>query len=237
MKLTNRGKTLSLRQTAPNDAPILLKAYHDHEFINVYRSNNPKQTEQELHELLQKRLTISPFQLGFVEFLIEHYRHGAIGVAVLGDYSSLHKRAELLVGLFDESQRNLIYGVEATLLMLDLAFNHYEINKIYTYVYEYNTISQTNVEKLGFSKEGYLKKHHFSKTEQKFYDLYISGLVIDDFRESEKMRKFSNRLVGRDITQPIHRIHITEAQRLSPDQAVIDKMRLAFSDKATNLPE
>jgi RimJ/RimL family protein N-acetyltransferase len=231
MKLTNQGKTLSLRQTIPDDAPILLKAYHDHEFINVYRSNNPKQTEEELRELLQKRLTVSPFQLGFVEFLIEHYRHGAIGVAVLGDYSALHKRAELLIGLFDETQRNLIYGVEATLLVFDLAFNHYEINKIYTYVYEYNKISQTNVEKLGFTKEGYLKKHHFSKTEQKFYDLYVSGFVVDDFRNSEKMRKFSSRFLGWDITQPIHRIQITEEQRLSAEQqqAIIDKMRQAFS--------
>jgi hypothetical protein len=76
-----------------------------------------------------------------------------------------------------------------------------------------------------------LKKHHFSKTEQKFYDLYVSGFVVDDFRNSEKMRKFSSRFLGWDITQPIHRIQITEEQRLSAEQqqAIIDKMRQTFS--------
>lgn len=164
--------------------------------------------------------------------MIEHYRYGAIGVAVLGDYSSLHKRSEFLVGIFDKSQRNFTYGLEATLLVFDLAFNHYNINKLYTYVYEYNDISQNNTEKLGFTREGFLKKHHFNKSEQKFYDLYINGLVEEDFRCNKKLGKFANRLLGWDITQPIPKIQLSKAQQLTPEEEKegIDKMRQALNN-------
>ena len=68
--------------------------------------------------------------------MIEHKKHGPIGVALLSDYTPVHKRAEYLIGLFDENRRSLGYGAEATLLILDLAFNYYKLHRIYTYVYD-----------------------------------------------------------------------------------------------------
>lgn len=211
MIISNQGKSLHLRQTEPKDAPILLKAYEDESFIRLYRSNNiTPENEQQLAEGLKKRTEIHPAQLGYLEFMIEHKQHGAIGVAAFGDYAHYHKRAEFLIGLFEEKYHSLGYGTEATLLMIDLAFNVYNFNKVYMYIYGYNEHAKNNAVKFGFKQEGYLESHHYSTREKGFVDLYINGLTVSNFRKHEKIRRFSKRLIGRDITQAPIKINVNE---------------------------
>lgn len=230
MILSNQGKFLSLRQTVPDDAPILVRAYQDEEFTRMYRSNTPDKTEEEWRETLAKRLEHSPIEVGFVEFMIEHCEKGPIGVVVLGDYTPLHNRAEFLIGLFDEKDRKTTYGLEATLLVLDIAFNVYKINKIYTYVYEYNEYSEKNTVKLGFKQEGLLEEHHFSNKEKCFVGLYINGMTLKHFRQNEKLRRFSLRLLERDITLPYQEITLNQsnAMPIEESKALLD----AFKKKA-----
>ena len=217
MILTNEGRSLRLRQTVSDDAPVLLRAYEDESFITLYRSNNAKQTEEQLRQVLEKRQQHLPTQFGYLEFMLEHKEHGAIGVAALGDYSPLHQRAEYLVGLFDEQQRYVGHGIEATLLILDLAFNTYRLNKVYSYVYGYNDFSQRNMLNFGFKHEGTLVEHHFSISKDKFIDLNINGMTLRQFRTNEKLKKLSLRLVGRDITQPTQVIEVPLKNKLSDD--------------------
>jgi len=217
MLLANEGRSLRLRQTTPDDAPILLRAYEDESFISLYRSNNAKQTEEQLRKTLAKRQQHSPVQFGYLELMLEHKQHGSIGVAALGDYSPLHQRAEYLVGLFDEKRRYAGYGVEATLLVLDLAFNTYRLNKVYSYVYDYNDFSQKNVLHLGFKHEGTLEEHHFSVRKNRFVNLYINGMTLRHFRSSAKIQRLSPRLVGRDITQPPKVVEISADNKLPAD--------------------
>ena len=68
MVLSNQGNLLRLRQTVPDDAPILLRAYQDESFIHLYRSNNAQQTEEQLRKILADRLEHDPTQFGHVEF-------------------------------------------------------------------------------------------------------------------------------------------------------------------------
>jgi RimJ/RimL family protein N-acetyltransferase len=210
MIISNQGKSLHLRQTEPKDVPILLKAYEDESFIRLYRSNNVTPTAEQLAEGLKKRTELNPAQLGYLEFMIEHKEHGAIGVAAFGDYAPYHKRAEFLIGLFEKEHQLRGYGAEATLLMVDLAFNAYHLNKIYTYVYQYNKVSEDLTVRFGFKQEGYLESHHYSTREQGFVDLYINGLTLAQFRQHEKIRRFSKRLIGRDITQAPTQINLNE---------------------------
>ncbi len=190
MVLYNQGHNLRLRQTIPEDASILLNAYQDESFTRLYRSNTKEQTEKQLAKMLADRLEHNPAELGFIEYLVEHKWHGPIGVALLTDYSSLHKRAEYLIGLFNQKHRSVGYGTETTLLILDLAFNSYKLNRIYTYVYEYNECSEKNTEKFGFKREGILEKHHYLQHEERFVNLYINGMTEAHFRSNEKIRRY-----------------------------------------------
>lgn len=208
MLLNNSGKHITIRQSTVEDVPHLFKAYQDESFIRLYRSNNVEQTEEQMRENILKRADYSPEKLGSLELMIEHPQFGIIGVLVLGDYSPVHSRAEFLIGLFNSEQHYLGFGIEATLLMLELAFNHYHLNKVYLYVYEYNRLAHKMAIKLGFFQEGLLKKHHFLLKEKRFVDLYINGLNIEQFRESQSIRKYSIKLLGRDITQEIRVIEL-----------------------------
>jgi len=214
MLLSNQGNSLSLRQTEPEDAPVLLRAYQDESFARLYRSNDTPLTEEQLTNLLAEYVKHDPAEFGYVEFMIEHKQHGPIGIASLGDYSSIHKRAEYLIGLFAEKHRSIGYGTEASLLVLDLAFNAYNLHKIYSYVYEYNKSSLKNTIKFGFKHEGTLEEHHYLQREQRFVNLYINGMTEARFRNSEKIRRYSLRLVGRDITQPYSEIKLSLANQL-----------------------
>jgi len=214
MILTNHGKSLQLRQTKPEDAPILLRAYQDNSFIRLYRSNNAELTEEELAKMLAERLEHQPTELGYIELMIEHKQHGPIGVAVLGDYTPLHRRAEYLIGLFEAERRSIGHGTEATLLVLDLAFNHYKLHKIYTYVYEYNEESEKSTVKFGFKQEGILEDHHYLMKDKRFVNLYINGMTEERFRNTEQIRRYSQRLLGRDVTQAPQVIKLTEENQL-----------------------
>ena len=219
MILSNQGNSLILRQTMPDDAPILSRAYEDESFISLYRSSNAQQTEKELRQILATRKQTSPAKVGYLEFMLEHKKYGAIGVAALGDYSPIHQRAEYLVGLFDKKHRYVGYGIEATLLVLDLAFNTYRLNKIYSYVYEYNKFSHKNMINLGFQHEGTLKEHHYSAQKDRFVNLYVNGMTVRQFRECEKIQRMSLRLIGHDITQPTQVFEITKENNILDDKA------------------
>lgn len=215
MLLSNQGHSLQLRQTTPQDATILLRAYQDEAFMRLYRSNHAQLNEEQLIELLQAREQHSPVEIGYIEWLIVHKQHGAIGVTALGDYSPINQRAELLIGLFEQQHRSLGYGTEATLLVLDLAFNAYHLNKIYAYVYEHNPLAQQNMLKFGFQHEGTLEQHHYWLAANQFVDLYINGITVTRFRHHDKIRRYSLRLLGRDITQPYKIIKLSSTDKLS----------------------
>jgi ribosomal-protein-alanine N-acetyltransferase len=215
MVYSNYGNGLILRPTVPSDAPVLLHAYQDESFMRLYRSNYSQQTELELANLIAERAEYSPAQLGYVEWMIVHRQHGSIGVAALGDYSPVHQRAEFLIGLFEPQRRSLGYGTEATLLVLDIAFNNYQLNKIYSYVYDYNESSHRSMIKFGFRAEGLLAKHHYLVQEQRFVDLYVNGITAEAFRQCETIRRYSWRLLERDITQLPQTISLSTDQQLS----------------------
>lgn len=215
MLFSNQGHALQIRRTTPQDATILLRAYQDEAFMRLYHSNHAQPNEKQLIELLREREQYSPVELGYLEWLILHKQHGAIGVTALGDYSPIHQRAEFLIGLFDKQHRSVGYGTEATLLVLDLAFNVYHLNKIYAYVYEYNQFAQQNMVKFGFQHEGTLVKHHYWLAEKKFIDLYINGITVTGFRHHDKIRRYSLRLLGRDITQSYEIITLSSNEKLS----------------------
>jgi RimJ/RimL family protein N-acetyltransferase len=232
MVLYNEGNSLFLRQTVPDDAPVLLQPYHDDDFMRLYRSNDTPLNEEQLFDLLVERAKYSPREVGYVEFMIEHKRYGPIGITALGSYSSLHQRAEFQIGLFEKKRRSLGHGTEATLLTLDLAFNAYHLHKVFSYVYDYNKFSHTNMIKFGFKHEGILEDHHYIEREKRFVNLYVNGITETHFRQCETIRRYSKRLLGRDVTQPCHIVQLTADKQLSKEasQSFLEELRIMVNN-------
>ncbi|MEM9119399.1 MAG: GNAT family protein [Cyanobacteria bacterium P01_F01_bin.56] len=204
LPLLHQGRSLSLRRTAPQDAAFLYHhMYQNASFMQLFRLNDTYVSEAQLSYRLAQRLKIEPAQSGNLEVILIHKSRGEIGLGVLADYSSLHRRAELLVGIFDTSLRAASYGVEASLLLGDLAFNRYNLHRLYAYSYAYNSYSQKALEAGGFEYEGILKGHVFDQASQSFVDLKVFGLNEIQFRNNPRLIRLSQRLVGRDITQQL----------------------------------
>jgi uncharacterized protein (TIGR03032 family) len=200
--LKNQGSAILLRQTTPDDAPIICQAYQNKAFLRLFAAHRkvPK-SETELRRNLQKRSQISPETLHYIEWLIIHKRHGAIGIAALNDYSQNPPHAEFLIGLFQEQNCHLGYGIAATLLALDLAFNHLNLEKIYSLVYDYNPIAGQILTKGDFKPEGLQKTHHQIPQENRLVALHRFGLTVEHFRHSQILCRLSRKLLDRDITQ------------------------------------
>lgn len=200
MKLLNAGKTLRIRAVRPDDAAWLAQTWSNREFVSLYCSNIQPAPEASLRETLAARQEVPVEAQGFIEFIVERQDKERIGIGSLGNYAAQHRRAELMIGIVDPALRRGMAGLEATLLLLDLAFNSYRLNKVFTFVYGYNDFSEANTLRLGFTQEGLLRQHHWQAEEQRFVDLYINGMTLDDFRQAQQLARWSRRLLGRDIT-------------------------------------
>ncbi|HEY9658701.1 MAG TPA: GNAT family protein, partial [Allocoleopsis sp.] len=183
--LLHQGRSLSLRRTFPEDAPLLFhRAYQNLEFMRLFRLNDRPASVEEVRSRLEHLQQQPPDSLGYLELLIVHHQHGPVGMVVLSDYVALHRRAEFLIGLFDQTHRHASYGLEASLMTLDLAFNAYGMNRVYAYTYAYNQPAQKGLTSLGFLLEGVLVEHVFDRSTEQFVDLHCYGMTVQQFRET-----------------------------------------------------
>ncbi len=202
-QILSQGRSLSLRRTIPNDAQLLFdKAFSRPDFMRLYNLNYQPANATEVQRNLVQRQRIPPGQEHYLELMILHRQRGPIGICTLADYSAFHRRAEYLIGLFDAENRSVGHGLEASLLMLDLAFNRYQLHKLYAVTYSYNTNAQSGLTSLGFRLEGIRKEHIFDPFNQSFLDLHDYGLTVNEFRANARLLPLSRRLLGREINQP-----------------------------------
>ncbi|MCP4631872.1 MAG: GNAT family N-acetyltransferase [candidate division Zixibacteria bacterium] len=80
---------------------------------------------------------------------------------------------------FDNKYRGKGYGFKAISLLLNYLFDQMNYNKVYAQTGSYNKASVALLEKLGFTREGVLREHHFING--KAYDDYIFGLFREEW--------------------------------------------------------
>ncbi len=200
-----QGRRVILERSTPEHAPFLLQCYQNDEFMDLYSlAQNRGQTEEQIRERLAKDQEILPQHLKRIEWIIHHWHDNGekqpFGIASLADYRPTHRRAELLIGISSSKYRASGISLEAGLLVLDFAFNQVYLNKLVSYVYGYNDYAQTNTLSFGFAQEGFLHKHIFFP-DRGFLDVFLNGLVEEDFRTNQRLKAFSQRLLGWDITR------------------------------------
>ena len=196
------GNKLYLRRYSKEDAAYLRQCYQNTQFMVQYNHYIPRhQRVEELALKLDETYRMHPCQLKSIDWVI--MKKGAnqpIGIANLVGIEFTHHRAEFLIGLPNTNDHATGLGLEATLLVLDFAFNKVNLNKLTSIVYEDNTSSQKNALALGFIQESMLRDHIFDPTSGKFISLFGNGMTANDFRNNPRIAKLSNRLLGRNIT-------------------------------------
>jgi len=198
-----QGAHVKLIRSGPEYTDFIYTCYKDNEFMNLYRlAQDRKLTKSEINERLVAEQNKLPQELKRIEWvIIKHNEHQQIpiGLAALADYQGNHRRAEFLLGIQDERYRKGLLSIEASLLVLDFAFNKAGLHKVVSFVYGYNKHAQKNTIHLGFFQEGVLKDHIYCNNE--FVDLFQNAMFKADFSNNNLLKKLSLRLLGCDVTQ------------------------------------
>jgi diamine N-acetyltransferase len=196
------GSTLGLRRWRAEDAGYLHACYRDAGFMNQYNHFIPR--EQSRNALEKKLRTVQdahPCQTRSVDWLIfRQHRNQPIGIAGLVEIQFAHRRAEFMIGLPNPQDRAAGTGLEATLLVMDYAFNAVGLNKLTTFVYGDNSASKKSTLALGFVQESILREHISIGADGGHLDLFGFGMTCRDFRDNARLARLSARLLGRDIT-------------------------------------
>ena len=199
------GSRLVLERSAPEHAAFMRECYQDEAFMDLYRlAQRRTESEAEITARLDQEAATLPQQRRFIEWVIQRTRDDGslepIGLGSLADFQHQHRRAEFLIGMLDRGDRRTGAALEATLLILEFAFNSAGLNKVMSLVYSFNQDSQDNTLQLGFTQEGLLREH-IHNAKYGFIDLYQNGMLESDFRANQRLAKLSKRMLRRDITQ------------------------------------
>jgi diamine N-acetyltransferase len=198
------GRHLVLRPYSEKNAAFLGYCLGNKAFMMSYhRFLSGRKSLPLIAAHLRKAEKTLPWQNGTVDWVI--FRHGEaerpVGLANLVDLNFLHRRAEFLIGIPAEEERHTGVGLEASLLVMDFAFNRARLNKLTSLVYEDNARSQKNTLALGFTQEGYRPEHLYDEHRQRHFGVYENGLTVANFRANTRLSNLSRRVLGRDVTE------------------------------------
>ncbi len=203
-----------LRLAIPNesDFPFLQQCYANEEFMQQLlpmgrKSHSPESIlsalrnnefsvaqSRTMHRIIKKEEGADPFAISLNGCNLK-----PIGLASLVDIQIAHRRAELLIGIPDNNDRQRASTI-AMLLVLDFAFNQIGLHKLTSLVLANNPHSQKSTQAIGFIQEGFRRHHLRDPKTREWLDCYENGLTEDGFRENPVIVRVSKRLLGRDIT-------------------------------------
>lgn len=102
-----------------------------------------------------------------------------IGMVNLVNIQWINRNAEFSILLGDKEEWGKGYGKQATAEMLKFGFLERNLERIYLTVDVEHQKAITLYEKLGFKKEGLLRKHHFRKG--KYRDVFIYSILKEEY--------------------------------------------------------
>ena len=106
-----------------------------------------------------------------------------IGSASLANIDFRHRRADLVVGIYDQNYWDRGYGLEVVRLILDYAFERLNLHRISGNIISNNERSLAMVKKIGFRVEGTMKDYFW--IDDSWKDSIRVFILDSDFRNSQ----------------------------------------------------
>jgi ribosomal-protein-alanine N-acetyltransferase len=176
------GKNVNLRVTEKEDLPLLTEWWNDPKFTGEYLPFPTQDSRTDMEKMFEKNRSNPD---GLRGFIIEKKDGTRIGNATY--YNSYIGGAKLLeIGfMVVHSERGKGYGTEATQLMVDYLFLSMDISRIQASTSIENTGSQRVLEKVGFTKEGTIRKYESGVRR----DSYLYSILRDEWKEPKILIK------------------------------------------------
>ncbi|MGA3600199.1 GNAT family N-acetyltransferase [Lysinibacillus agricola] len=164
---------LMLRELKINDAQAILNCFSNPDVLRHYGQNPLTSLDQVKH-------IINNFSKNYdekrgIKWGIElKGQEGIIGTIGFQEWSTEHRRAEISYALFPESWGKG-YAMEAVNRVISFGFQEMDLVRIGAIVFTENDASNKLLTKVGFKKEGILKKYMHQNNVP--YDTYIYSLI------------------------------------------------------------
>lgn len=150
------------------------------EAFSYFLFGSPIDSEREIEVKISELIQDNIFTYNSnIYFIIETLKTIPIGLVMYTMINWKSKNLCLNVVIGEKEYQDSIYGVDAYLTAVNFAFNMLNMHKILGYINEYNTKSIRITEKGGAKRECILRDNIFTKG--KYYDLYIYGLLKEEY--------------------------------------------------------
>ncbi|MFQ5915469.1 MAG: GNAT family N-acetyltransferase [Nitrospinota bacterium] len=170
--LTDR---IQFRPVEQEDLETLRKYVNDPsimQFSSPYRQISRRE-QQEWYESLQGEKS------KYVLAIIDPEKDLAIGIVGLYNIHSIHRNAQFRIRIGDQKYHRKGIGTMATQYMVDYAFTQLHLRRVWLQVFENNDIAISLYEKVGFVKEGLLRKAAYINGQN--LNVIIMGILMEEW--------------------------------------------------------
>ncbi len=158
------------------DLPVLYEWINDRDLVilNAPYRPVPMSHHEEWYETMQRRgdAVLMGIRLSGSNKLI--------GTVQLHSIDPVHRTGELQIRVGDARERDKGYGTSALRLMLRLAFDDLNLNRVVLHVFADNGRAIRTYEKLRFVREGVLRQGAFIAG--RYVDVVVMALLRDEYR-------------------------------------------------------
>ena len=170
------GPSLRVRIPHDGDAAALFREASDPD-VTRWFSWGPYQSEAEAR-LYLSRLAPQRARGEHLDLVVEHRESGAIGISGLGEFALRDRRA--VVGTWlGRAWWGTGANQESKALMCHLAFALLGLDRVGAYSNVEHARSQRALERVGFRREGVLRRYH--RHRGRALDVVVYGLLRDDW--------------------------------------------------------
>ena len=174
------GKNVNLRVMEKEDLPLLTEWLNNPDFFGEH-SSPLQRSRAEMENFLESTLFETKV------FIIEKKDRSKIGyIAHFNVLAPYLKMLELSYALVP-SERRKGYCTEGAQLMVDYLFLTKDIVRIQATTHIKNVISQKILEKIGFKREGTMRKCYFNRGE--WTDMFIFSILREEWKEPKILTK------------------------------------------------
>jgi RimJ/RimL family protein N-acetyltransferase len=172
-----KGKNVNLRIIEKEDLPLFTEWMNMPEFYGEY---NPlrQMSRTETEKMLETPVELKPF-------IIEKKDGSKIGF--IAHYNELWGRQMEIGYVLVPSERGKGYCSEALKIMVDYLFLSRDFVRIQAHTHVRNAASQKVLEKVGFKKEGTVRKGLFARGE--YGDWFLYSILRDEWKEPKILTK------------------------------------------------
>lgn len=169
---------VKIRKFEVDDIKLKVKWINDSNINKYLHYDLPLEEEKTLS--WYKTIKNRNDRLDFTIEVVENGINNPVGLVGLLNIDEVNKKGEFYICMGNKNYHGKGVAKTGAMKLIKMAYDEFDLNKIYLFTEKNNIPAQKLFEKIGFIKEGVLKEDLIYN--DKKIDRYVYGLLREDFR-------------------------------------------------------